>query len=231
MQLEGRLEQFPLRELIEMIVYSSVMGLLEVRIGDEVGHLYFRDGLPYHARIGDATGLDAVCQMFEQQDATFRFYAGGSIDEESLWQDPWELIERGEQLAKTWSKIRQHIPNLRWVPVLRSQPSSEQIHITENVWPVLAAVDGQRSVSRISDDLRLDPLDVATALVTLLHKGLISIQQPHPAALEPRTSPNGPASKGDGFFERLIARTLEEEAQKPDSRYLPPEQRYVDAGS
>ena len=33
MQLDGTLDKFPLRELIEMVIYSSVTGVLKLRIG------------------------------------------------------------------------------------------------------------------------------------------------------------------------------------------------------
>ena len=50
MQLDGNLNKFPLRELIEMVVYSSVTGVLELRAGTDIGQIFFRDGQPYHAK-------------------------------------------------------------------------------------------------------------------------------------------------------------------------------------
>jgi hypothetical protein len=70
-QLDGTLEKFPLRELIEMVVYSSVTGVLELAVGDGIGRLFFRDGRPYHAVAGEQVGADAVAAMFEERDAPF----------------------------------------------------------------------------------------------------------------------------------------------------------------
>src|SRR3954464_8440958 len=127
-----------------MTVYSSVTGVLEIRIGDDVGQLFFHDGRPYHAIGGDCTGFDAVCRMFEEQDAPFRFVAGRTVADETLWLDPWEMIERAEYQARLWRQVRPHIPSLAWIPMLRSNTRAEHIHIGEGVWPVLSAVDGQR---------------------------------------------------------------------------------------
>ena len=56
MQLEGNLNQLSLRELIEMITYASVKGMLEVRVPGLVAQLYFSDGQPCHAAAGDLRG-------------------------------------------------------------------------------------------------------------------------------------------------------------------------------
>jgi len=122
MQLEGMLGQFSLRELIEMIVYSSVTGVLEMRVGDEVGQIFFRDGLPYHAAVNRQVGFDAACLMFEERETPFRFVAGGVASEETLWLDPWDLIERAEDQAKQWQRVRPRIPSLNWVPALCMAP-------------------------------------------------------------------------------------------------------------
>lgn len=209
MQLDGTLDQFPLRELIEMVVYSSVTGVLEVRVSDEVGQIFFRDGHPYHARAGVRGGFDAVLAMFEQHHAPFRFVADSTSDGETLWMDPWELIERGELQARLWAQVRPHIPNLTWVPSLCSTASAEHIHISEGAWPVLSSVDGQRSVAQIAEALNMMPLDTCVALVSLLEQGLVAIRQPRPGLLEPRRlapdlQRDSAAPTGD-FFERLMA--------------------------
>jgi hypothetical protein len=220
-QLDGTLSKFPLRELIEMIVYSSVAGVLELRIGDEVGQLFFNDGRPYHAAVGDSTGFDAVCRLFEVQDAMFRFVAGPVAGEESLWFDPWEMIERAHRQAELWSSVRPRIPNLAWVPALRTAAGADHIHINETTWPVLAAVDGRRSVAEIADDLGFAPLDVCVALVNLLDQSLITMMPARLAPLGGRSSSaqsDAEASRsGPGFFDRILAQAqAEEQGSRPN---------------
>ena len=215
MQLvDGTLDQFSLHELIEMIVYSSVAGVLEVGAGDKQAQIFFRDGLPYHATDGDYVGFEAVCLMFQRRADPFRFVVGEVCSDETLALDPWDLIERAEQNAQLWERVRPRIPSLNWVPMLCSNTSAEHIHISEGVWPVLSAVDGQRSVAVIAEFLTLSVLDVCLALISLLDQGLIMIKQPLPALLAPRPSSRLAA---DGFFERLIAGIpdLGDSARKP----------------
>jgi len=211
-ELQGTIGEFSLRELIEMIVYSSVTGVLEV--GDEeVGRIYFRDGLPYDARAGDMAGLDAAALVFEASDVPFQFVAGVTSPHETIWMDPWELIERCEERARLWSHVRPHIPSLEWIPTLRPNTVDDQVHISEEIWPVLSSVDGQRSVAEISERLGMAPVDVCNALVSLLSQKLIVVLPPPLSPPEPAAEAQETPAEG-GFFERLIAKTLEEERRR-----------------
>lgn len=230
MQLDGNLNKFPLRELIEMVVYSSVTGVLELRAGTDIGQIFFRDGQPYHAAAGQRMGMDAITVMFEERDSPFRFVADREAEASTLWIDPWELIERGEAQARQWARVRTFIPNLECVPALRGNPATTQIHISETVWPVLSAVDSQRNVIEIATYLNLVLLDACVALADLVEQGLIEIRRsfaapagslfappsaavaqkapPQPGEVAPQSTP--------GFLERLLADAQAEEQRRPD---------------
>jgi Domain of unknown function (DUF4388) len=224
-QLEGNLAQLSLRELIEMITYSSVKGMLEVHDSDLTAQLYFSDGQPCHAIAGDLRGIDAVGRMFEMHDASFRFYAGSQAEDETLWYESSDLIRRGEDLARGWARIRPLIPSHLLVPSLTESGTAPRVQLDTDLWPVLAAVDGQRSILAISEQLGSELYSVCSALAALKQQGLVTIDPPSVQPMPPSTP--APQQK-QGFFERLIERTLEEDAQNPGSRYAPPEQRYVE---
>jgi hypothetical protein len=229
-QLDGNVNKFPLRELIEMVVYSSVTGVLELRAGADIGQVFFRDGQPYHAVAGERAGMDAIAAMFEERDSPFRFVADREAEDATLWIDPWELIERGETQARQWSRIRAFIPDLACVPVLRGNPSSNQIHISETVWPVLAAVDGRRNPVEIAAFLNLVLLDACVALADLIEQGLIEVRRalvvPSSTLFAPPAAagmPKMPAQPSEaeqrstpGFLERLLADAQAEEQRRPD---------------
>lgn len=220
MQLEGTLRQFPLRELIEMAVYSSVSGILEVWIGAIVGRIFFRDGLPQHAETDGLLGIDAIGRMFAEQDAAFRFIAAAEPVTPTLWMDPWELIDLAEHQAPTWAKIRGFIPSITAIPTLRGPVDVETVSIGEEVWPILAAIDGQRSIAQIARDLAISAIDACTGVAFLIHRGLVVLRQA-PRAADPQATQPGGAAR-DGFFERLIARALEEERRRSDPRITEP---------
>ena len=235
MQLDGNLDKFPLRELIEMVTYSSVTGVLEVRTGDEIGQIFFTDGRPYHAVAGERAGLDAVAAMFEERDAPFRFVADQEIAETTIWHDTWELIERGEEQAQLWLGLRKRIASIECVPVLCGAPAASQVHISETAWPVLSAINGQRTVGEVAGYLNIVLVDAYQSLIVLADQGLVTIQPPRQ---HPKTSglflpklADAPSSSGDlgadganlpeptsagGFLERLLAEAKSQEQQRPE---------------
>lgn len=226
MELEGQLHIFPLRELIEMIRLSSVRGLLEIQAEDLHARLYFYDGQPVHATVGVLEGLAAVGRMFEFSEGNFWFDRHAVCEQVTLWLDADDLIARGQQLARQWLPLRQDITSLDLVPTLVDGNTNAQVQISEQFWPVLAAVDGQSSIQAIADQLRLDPYDVCITLVMLKQRGLITLVPLQVRTAQPLANP--PLAEQQGFFERLIDQTLAEEAQNPNSRYAPPIGRYVE---
>lgn len=221
-ELEGTIGTFSLRELVEMVVYSSVTGVLEVGDGDSAGRLFFRDGLPYDAICNELGGFDAAALLFNSDGMPFRFLAGHTSANETLWMDPWELIERGEERARQWAYLQPYIPSVEWVPSLRTTAASDHVHISETAWPMLSVVDGQRSVVEIAEHLDLALVDVCHALAKLVEQKLLMLHPPAPALLElklPRAS-LAPVPEEGGFFERLIAKTLEEERRRTSEQNL-----------
>ena len=232
MQLDGTLDKFPLRELIEMVIYSSVTGVLKLRIGAGEGQIFFRDGRPYHAVAGDLTGVDAVGAMFEQRGAPFRFVADQTSDETTLWIDPWDMMDHAQVLAERWTFVRRRLPSVDHVPELVGTPAKDQIQISETAWPVLAAANSQRSIREIAEHQNLVLLDACLAVAALIDQRLVRLLPPNAsaqpagrtslfapkaaAAAEPApTTPAEPAAP-NGFLERLLSEARAKEQQRPD---------------
>lgn len=228
-QLEGSLSQFPLRELIEMAVYSSVSGVLEVQVGADVGRIFFRDGLPQHAELSALQGIDAIGCMFAEHDALFRFLADNAPVTPTLWMDPWEIIDLAEHQAQTWTTVRPYVSALGAIPTLRMPVQRAQSLVGADLNPLLKMIDGQRSIPDIARDLEVAPIDVYVGIATLIQQKIVTLTQPQPPAGSTGDSQTNIGigdreEKREGFFERLIARALEEERRKSEPRQSEPRQ-------
>jgi hypothetical protein len=202
-KLEGTLDTFPLRELIEMTVYSSVTGVLTIYNDSALGRIFFRDGMPYHASYGDERGEQAVVRLFEEHQGSFSFVADTVSDETTLWYDPLDLVEVCERKALRWAKVRPEIPDLCLVPQLLNGPEGDRITLDSDHWPVFSAIDGARSAAEIVALLGADPLEVCEALAALLGAGLLKLSPPS-AAAAPEAKQAAPRTNV-GFFDRLLA--------------------------
>lgn len=199
MQLESTLAQFPIAELMKMIISSSVTGVLEVGDGSRV-RVFFRDGRPYHAIAGHADSVEAFCMLFTLKDAPFRFEAHQTEEWQTIWQDPHDLIDYAITYAGMWERVQQHVPGYDWVPVLRPSSPNATVLIAEAAWQLLAAVDGHRSVRAVAEQVGQMPLEVAAALCDLIEQGVLRMDPPPSgASFKPRPS------QSNGFFSRLMA--------------------------
>lgn len=211
MKLEGSLEMFPLRELIEMTVYSSVTGSLNIYSAQGDGHIFFRDGQPYHAIYNTkTTGIAAVVAMFEMLQATFTFVADAVADEETLTSDPLDLVENAERMADRWQRLRPDIPDLSIVPHLLCSQERARFNISPAHWSIFTAIDGQKSLETIIQSLNMEPVEVCEAIVQMKSDHLIELKQSNRFINEcmvettPTTPTGHPRAAGAGVFDRLL---------------------------
>lgn len=228
MQLEGTIQTFPLRELIEMITYSSVTGVLEVRSEADLVQIYFYDGRPYHATASELTGIEAVVHLFElPKEASFQFVAGHTVTQETLQIDTWDMLDRAERQAKQWQRVRPILPSLDVVPALLPTTNLNNVQIHVQAWPVLSAINAQRTIKQIAEEIDLELLEVCLILVYLLERKLIGIKKPSslPKFIEPNNQaakptaapePKPATSTGSTFFDRILS-TAQQQAEQAES--------------
>lgn len=187
MKLEGTLGIFSLRELIEMSIYSSVLGVLHLQTPQQVGRIFFRDGAAYHCTYGELDGEDALVALFEQQDASFTFEADIVSEENTLWSDIESLISRCEELALRWREVRKYLPSYEHITLqlLRKVETTgfdfDAIH-----YAITPAIDGERTLEEIAEFMALDRLSVYEAAIRLKVEGIVAMQ---PGKPKPKQSP------------------------------------------
>ncbi len=203
MKLEGTLQTFPLRELIEMVVYSSVTGVLNIFGEGTPGHLYFRDGVLYHIEHNSTKGFDAMVGLFELRGATFAFVSDLSVEEESLRGELTHHLQNAERIAVRWRQVRAYVPTLDLVPLLIVARETALSRVGVSHHEVLAAIDGQTSLRQIAASMGWAEIDTAEAIVQMTVDGMIELRsQPTAPATEAELS----AHNGSGIFKRALAR-------------------------
>ncbi|HMQ31676.1 MAG TPA: DUF4388 domain-containing protein [Chloroflexaceae bacterium] len=203
MKLEGSLKTIPLGELVEIAIYSSVTGALNIYPchGDQ-GRLYFREGTLYHAERGRATGVDALAELIELG-GTFAFVSDMVSEQESLWGSLAHHMQTAERLATRWRQVRPYVPTLDLTPALLVPRETALRRIGPAHQPVLAALDGHASLRLIAEHVGWATIDVAEAIVQMSVDGLLDLRNerpaPQPDDLDQALRPAG------GLFDRLRA--------------------------
>lgn len=200
MKLEGSTDTFPLRELIDMAIYSSVTGVLNIYGPGEPGRLFFRESTLYHVERGPARGVDALAELLELDHASFSFVSDVASEEESLWGALSYHLQTAERSAERWRQIRAYVSSLDLTPHLLAPREALQRRANPAHHPVLAAIDGQTSLRQIAAGLAWAPVDVAEAAMQLSLDGMIELKYAQAAASQGST----PRPPGGGLFDRFM---------------------------
>lgn len=209
MKLEGTLALFPLGELIEMVVYSSVTGVLNIYGGAGApGSLYFRDGVLYHVERDVSEGITALAELFELSQANFAFVSDVTSERESLWGALSQHLLTAERLAARWRQLRAYVPNLDLIPLLLVTSEAALRRIGPAHHAVFKAIDGQSNLRQITVGLGWAEIDVAEAIVQMSVDGLIELRSPRPSPAAEPAEPvaSVPCGRG-GLFDRMRAQT------------------------
>jgi hypothetical protein len=221
-KLEGSLDTFSLRELIEMVVYSSVTGVLCIRALGGDGRLFFRESGLYHVEHGRSRGLEALAELLDLHEGSFSFLSDVVSDQESLYGSIAVHLQNAERIAARWRQIRPYVPSLDMVPQLLVAREAALRRAHPGQATTIGAVDGRASLRQIAAALGWSELDLAEAVAELSLDGIVELRPsravPHgqPAAEHPR----------EGFFDRLLARTAQphDEHQPEAAPRLPAEE-------
>lgn len=91
----GRLEMIPPAELIQAMNVSNQTGLLTSLSGDRSFALYFENGQPIDASLGDLSGEEAVYQFMTWNEGSFRFEPGPQKRDRTVKVDAMGLLLEG----------------------------------------------------------------------------------------------------------------------------------------
>lgn len=203
MKLEGTLATFPLRELIDMIVYSSVTGALNIYGPGDHGRLYFRDGVLTHVEHGQSTGVEALAELLELQTASFTFVSGATTEAETTWGSLHHHLQSAERLAARWRQLRPYLPHLELVPALLVAPEAAARRVPQGHQPILAAIDGQRNLHQLALVVGWAEIDLAEGIVQMTVDGLLDLRG------QRQSTQSGPTPEAlhqaGGLFDRLRA--------------------------
>jgi hypothetical protein len=213
-KLEGSLSSFPPRELIDMVAYSSVTGVLNIYGPATAGQIFFRSGAVYHAAFGQARGIDALAELLELQRGEFSFVSDLLAQEESLRGGVASLLAAAERLAARWRQVRAYVPSLDLVPhhALGRELALRRVSPAHHA--LFAAMAGTSSLRTIAAQVGWAEIDVAEVAALFCVDGLIELRR---VPAEPaRSHHDGGGFQREGLFDRLLGRTSDVQRPEPE---------------
>lgn len=202
MTLRGSTSDFPLESVIGLLAGTSKTGELQVRGDSKVGALGFASGRLVAAVMDGEGGENALGAIFAISQAEFEFTPWESAPEANLeGGDLVSLLKRAADARDRISTIRESIPDDR-MRFRLSEKAADQgaVTFTPDRWRALLAVNGERDVAAIAEQLRLGKMQTLSLLSGLVKDGVIESLPPvdsRPAETHPAYSPPAPIAEPD----------------------------------
>ncbi|HKC90836.1 MAG TPA: DUF4388 domain-containing protein [Candidatus Limnocylindria bacterium] len=175
MTLRGSTSDFPLESVIGLLAGTSKTGELQVRGDSKVGALGFASGRLVAAVMEGEGGDNALGAIFAISQAEFEFTPWESAPEANLEAgDLVSLLKRAAEARDRISAIRALIPDDR-TRFRLSEKAADQgaVTFTPDRWRALLAVNGERDVAAVAEQLRLGKMQTLTLLSGLVKDGVI----------------------------------------------------------
>lgn len=167
-------------ELLGVLDAAGADGRLRVQAGEAVRRLDFSGGrltaIDDDLVDGDTGWVaDVVLELCTLQSGVFRFDDGPAASPSAgLTAD--ELLAGAERRVSQWQLVTRHVPSTTGVPHLaETAPSDQAIVIASPDWPVLALVDGRRTVGDVVVDSGRRPFEVFETLSRLVAGGIVRL--------------------------------------------------------
>ena len=175
MTLRGSTSEFPLESVIGLLAGTSKTGELQVRGDAKVGALGFASGRLVAAVMDGEGGENALGAIFAISQADFEFTPWENAPEANLeGGDLVSLLKRAAEARDRITTIRESIPDDH-MRFRLSEKAADQgaVTFTPDRWRALLAVNGERDVAAIAEQLRLGKMQTLSLLSGLVKDGVI----------------------------------------------------------
>lgn len=181
MTLRGSLSSFPLETIVQLIAATAKTGQLEIRSGGESGTLGFADGRLVSALSGDDTSDPALGAVFALADGEFEFVPWGDPPDANLTGDLNQLLDRAVVQRDRIVADRELIPDDRMRFALSDRAAANgEVRLSAEQWRILLAVNGERDLRAIAEQIQLGKLVTLAVLADLVRSGIVSATPPPP---------------------------------------------------
>lgn len=174
--LRGRLPDFPLETIVQLLAETKKTGRLEVRAGRDSSALGMADGQLVSANAGEEEGELGLGLAFTAQEGEFDFVPMDDAPAPNLSGALDPLLDRAAGIRDRIVGIRGLIPNERARFTLSERATRNvEIVLTPEQWGVLLGVNGERDVAGIADHLRMRQLPTMMVLSDLVNGGYVDV--------------------------------------------------------
>jgi hypothetical protein len=179
MALQGNLEDFELTDVFQLIQLGQKDGGLRIQSEDDVGIVYFKEGIVIHAKTNSIQGEAAIDTILSWRKGRFVFNPNEETLQRTVDLPIQQVILEAARRIDEMTKIQKLIPSFDVVVNIIEVPEAgvEKIHLKPEEWKILSFVDGSRIIKDIASKARVSEFETVRILYGLISSGLVKIVQ------------------------------------------------------
>jgi hypothetical protein len=177
MSLDGNLEDFPLTDVLQLILMGERSGMLEIESDHRSAVIYFDKGQAVHAMLDDFSGEAAVFEVFNWKEGTFAFQTDVGPPIRTITMDCHNLILEAVRRLDEWVKIRDIIPSNDYVVSfsVAHEDLASRVTLGAVEWKIISQVNGATSVKEIAEKVGIGEFETALVIYNLTMSGLLEV--------------------------------------------------------
>lgn len=187
--MTGSLEEIPLPDLLQLLGTSRKSGVLVLRTDQDFGRVYMRSGLVHFATINDQLEIAPFKCLFRMLT-----WNRGQFDleptDQKHFDNPLDLsvqaaLMEGMRQLDEFNSIKNTLPSLGSRLRLNMPLNPPLRDLTPEQLDVLQVIHNFGYFAQVMNRSRASDLDTARALLHLLNKGYVRLEQQSPRSLPP----------------------------------------------
>jgi hypothetical protein len=213
MALAGDLQDFEITDVFQLIQLGQKDGVLRIETSDDLGVVYFKNGMVAHAQTNKIQGEPAIDIILSWKRGRFVFNPGEEIHQHTVDLPIPQVILEAARRIDELKRIQKLIPSFDVVIEIIEvpQPGVERIQLNPREWKVLSFVDGSLNIKQIAEKAKIPEFETAKIFYGMLSSGLVRISANDPEKLDHRkveqhdgTRAKSDTRNDDGWLSKLF---------------------------
>ncbi len=180
-EIEGKLSQLSLADLIQVLSLNRKEGILKVSCGGKEGKIYIKDGEIYDAILDTVRGEKAFYRLLTWKDGSFGFYPCPVGTPKRIKASTNNLVIEGLRQYDEWEKNKDTLPDRGSLLHLKVPPSELPRGLKPIFYDIVRLLDFCSTVEEVLDRCDHPDMEIYRALSAMIKQGILEEVRPDAA--------------------------------------------------
>jgi hypothetical protein len=213
MSLAGDLQDFEITDVFQLIQLGQKDGTLRIQAADDVGIVYFKNGMVAHAQTNAVQGEPAIDIILSWKKGRFVFSPGQDMPQHTVDLPIQQVILEAARRIDELKRIQKLIPSFDVVLEIVEVPQAgvDKIQLNPREWKVLSFVDGSLTAKQIAQKSNIPEFETAKIFYGMISSGLVrvvlktqQVPEEKKEAQPPKSQPKVEPQEEDGWLSKLF---------------------------